>query len=41
MMKDLEKRVRSLTMLTAKKIVCACLAVPFDATHPLPKVPVL
>jgi hypothetical protein len=41
MMKDLEKRVRSLTMLTAKKAVLACLEVPFDATNLLPKVPVL
>jgi hypothetical protein len=40
-MKEFQKRVRSLTMLTAKKIVPACLAVPFDATNPLPKVPVL
>jgi hypothetical protein len=36
--KDLENRVRSLTTLTAKKVVPACLAVPFDSTHPLPKV---
>jgi hypothetical protein len=36
--KDLEKRVRSLTTLTAKMVVPACLAVPFDSTHPLPKV---
>jgi hypothetical protein len=36
--KDLEKRVRSLTTLTTKKVVLACLAVPFDSTHPLPKV---
>jgi hypothetical protein len=41
MMKYLEKRVRSLTMQTAKKIVPACLAVPFDATNPLPKVLIL
>jgi hypothetical protein len=40
-LKDLEKRVRSLTTLTAKKAVPACLAVPFDSTHPLPKVLVL
>jgi hypothetical protein len=40
-MKELEKRVRSLTMLTAKKAVPACLIVPFDATNPLPKIPVL
>jgi hypothetical protein len=36
--KDLENRVRSLTTLTAKMVVPACLAVPFDYTHPLPKV---
>jgi hypothetical protein len=36
--KNLEKRVRSLTALTAKMVVPACLAVPYDATHPLPKV---
>jgi hypothetical protein len=36
--KDLKKRVRSLTTLTAKKVVPTCLAVPFDSTHPLPKV---
>jgi hypothetical protein len=41
MMKDYEKRVRSQTMLTAKKTVPACLAVPFDATNPLPKVLIL
>jgi hypothetical protein len=35
---DLDKRVRSLTTLTAKLVVPACLAVPFDSTHPLPKV---
>jgi hypothetical protein len=35
--KDLEKRVRSLTTLTTKKVVPDCLAVPSDATHPLPK----
>jgi hypothetical protein len=35
---DLDKRVRSLTTLTAKIAVPACLAVPFDSTHPLPKV---
>jgi hypothetical protein len=40
-MKDFEKRVRSLTMLTAKKTVLAYLVVPFDATNPFPKVPVL
>jgi hypothetical protein len=36
--KDLDKRVRSLTTLTAKLVVPACLAIPFDSTHPLPKV---
>jgi hypothetical protein len=36
--KDLDKRVRSLTTLTAKLAVPACLVVPFDSTHPLPKV---
>jgi hypothetical protein len=36
--KDLNKRVRSLTTLTVKLAVPACLAVPFDSTHPLPKV---
>jgi hypothetical protein len=36
--KDLEKRVRSLTTLMVKMVVPACLAVPFDSTHPLPKV---
>jgi hypothetical protein len=36
--KDIEKRVRSLTTLTAKIVVPACLDVPFDSTHPLPKV---
>jgi hypothetical protein len=36
--KDLEKRVRSLTTLTAKIAVPACLATAFDSTHPLPKV---
>jgi hypothetical protein len=34
--KDLEKRVRSLTTLTAKLAVLACLAAAFDSTHPLP-----
>jgi hypothetical protein len=34
--KDLEKRVRSLTTLTAKIAVPACLAAAFDSTHPLP-----
>jgi hypothetical protein len=36
--KELEKRVRSLTTLTSKKVVHACVAVPFDSTHPFPKV---
>jgi hypothetical protein len=36
--KQLEKRVRSLTTLTSKKVVPACRAVPFDFTHPLLKV---
>jgi hypothetical protein len=35
--KDLEKRVRSMTKLTAKMAMLACLATPFDAKHPLPK----
>jgi hypothetical protein len=37
--KDLKKRVRSMTKLTAKNEVLVCLATPFDAIHPLPKVP--
>jgi hypothetical protein len=36
--KDLEKRVRSLTTLTAKIAVPTCLAAAFDSTHPLPQV---
>jgi hypothetical protein len=36
--KYLDKRVRSLTTLTAKLAVPAYLAVAFDSTHPLPKV---
>jgi hypothetical protein len=36
---DLDKRVRSLTTLTAKLAVPACLSVPFDSAHPFPKVP--
>jgi hypothetical protein len=36
--KDLEKRVRSLTTLTAKIAVPACLATAFYSTHPLPQV---
>jgi hypothetical protein len=37
-LKDLEKRVRSLTTLTVRKIVPTCLVVPFNAAHPLPEV---
>jgi hypothetical protein len=36
--KDLDKRVRSLTTLTAKIEVHACLATAFNSTHPLPRV---
>jgi hypothetical protein len=36
--KDLDKRVRSLTTLTTKLAVPACLAIPFDSAHPFPKV---
>jgi hypothetical protein len=36
--KDLDKMVRSLTTLTAKMVVLAYLVVPFDSTHPMPKV---
>jgi hypothetical protein len=36
--KALEKRVRSMTKLTAKMLVPDCLATPFDAKHPLLKV---
>jgi hypothetical protein len=36
--KDLDKRVRSLTTLTSKIKVLACLATAFDSTHPLPQV---
>jgi hypothetical protein len=36
--KDLDKRVRSLTILTAKMEILACLAPFFDSTHPLPQV---
>jgi hypothetical protein len=36
--KDLNKRIRSLTTLTAKLEVPACLAAAFDSTHPLPQV---
>jgi hypothetical protein len=37
--KDLDKRVRSLTTLTTKLAVPACLAAAFDSTHTLPQVP--
>jgi hypothetical protein len=37
--KDLEKRVKSMTKLTTKKPIPVCIATPFDAIHPLPKVP--
>jgi hypothetical protein len=37
MIKELEKRVRSMTMLFAKKVLPACV-VPFDAKNPLPEV---
>jgi hypothetical protein len=36
--KDLDKKVRSLTILTAKMEIPACLAPLFDSTHPLPQV---
>jgi hypothetical protein len=36
--KDLDKRVRSLTTLTTKIEIPACLAPFFDSTHPLPHV---
>jgi hypothetical protein len=36
--KVLERRVRSLTTLTAKDQVPVCLAAAFDSTHPLPQV---
>jgi hypothetical protein len=36
--KDLDKRVRSLTILTAKMEILTCLAPFFDSTHPLPEV---
>jgi hypothetical protein len=39
--KDLDKRVRSLTILTAKMEIPACTAAFFDSTHPLPEVLVL
>jgi hypothetical protein len=34
--KDLDKRVRSLTTLTAKMEIFACVSPFFDSTHPLP-----
>jgi hypothetical protein len=37
--KELKNRVRSMTMLTTKKAVPACLPVPFDAKNPLLEVP--
>jgi hypothetical protein len=36
--KDLDKRVRSLTVLTAKMEIHDCVAPFFDSTHPLPQV---
>jgi hypothetical protein len=36
--KDLDKRVRSLTVLTTQMEIPACTAAFFDSTHPLPKV---
>jgi hypothetical protein len=36
--KDLDKRVRSLTTLTAQMEIPACTAAFFDSTHPLPEV---
>jgi hypothetical protein len=36
--KDLDKRVRSLTVLTAKMEIPTCVAPFFDSTHPLPEV---
>jgi hypothetical protein len=36
--KDLDKRVRSLTTLTAQNEIPALTADFFDSTHPLPKV---
>jgi hypothetical protein len=36
--KDLDKRVRSLTTITTKIEIPACLAPFFDSTHPLPQV---
>jgi hypothetical protein len=39
--KDLDKRLRSLTILTAKMEILACKAALFHSTHPLPKVRIL
>jgi hypothetical protein len=39
--KDLDKRIRFLTILTAKMEILACRATFFDSTHPLPEVCVL
>jgi hypothetical protein len=39
--KDLDKRVRSLIVLTAQMEIPACTADFFDSTHPLPKVYIL
>jgi hypothetical protein len=39
--KDLDKRVRSLTTLTAQMEIPACTATFFDSTHPLPEVGIL
>jgi hypothetical protein len=39
--KDLDKRVRSLTILTAPMEIPACTAAFFDSTHPLPAVHIL
>jgi hypothetical protein len=39
--KDLDKRVRSLTILTAKMEIPTCTTSFFDSTHPLPEVRIL
>jgi hypothetical protein len=39
--KDLNKRVRSLTILTAQMEILAYMAAFFDSTHPLPEVRIL
>jgi hypothetical protein len=39
--KDLDKRVRSLTILTAHMEIPTCTAAFFDSTHPLPEVCIL